>query len=61
MAINPDRLNSVTDGDFSGTVIPYNYGYCLKFHFAILSFRYFIISPFRVLNTPLQTETSEDF
>ena len=59
VAIN-HKINSATDGDFSGTVILYNCGSCLYFHFAISSFRHFVISPFRhfaispfrVLNTP---------
>ena len=41
MAIN-HKINSATDGDFSGTVIPYNFG----------------ISPFCVLNTPISRDPS---
>ena len=63
-------MNSATDGDFSGTVLSYNFGFVFSSfchftispfrHFTILLFRhfsrYFVISPFRVLNTPLETD-----
>ena len=59
MAIN-HKINQGTDEDLSGTVIVYNCGSCLKFHFVISPFRYFAISLFRhfavsCLNTPKNT------